>query len=422
MSDADQIKAGASALLAWPSLAIVLYICRSWCRGVARSLPVNSVFSRRALTWRLVRAMSWRAGLFLLVGIPVLLALGDALVAGLSFAMFSYPLAILSIWQHGRRISRHAFDAAATEAATPETTGHQQLVGIAQTLDGGSTTSQPTSDVRYISQTAYDAGLQTKRHRPTIVEGVALAAAALMIGSTALTIALPLFAHRRTTLRNQPSPPNIPEEPTTLSATSPTTTPKTVRQLTPATSIPSAPAHFSTRTEATTAVWNKFYPEAHASQQQRIAMQNLEDAIVRFGSASAAVQTDAILDPSIVTQDPKKQLQTLKASATDTLSAIHEYKEQTRLGLLRTRLTPNQQQQVITITLKGYRLFEAWAAAALQAADAGLTLRDLYSRNLPSETAKQHFIDAWNACCESQQAVFSHAQATQQTAEDILRK
>jgi hypothetical protein len=536
-----------------------------------------------------VRAISWRAGLFLLIGIPVLLALGDALVGGMSFALLSYPLTMLSVWQHARRISRHAFAAAAAEASAPEDTAHQQRAGIARALDGGRTNTQAPSDVLYISQSAYDAGLQTKRRTPTIIEGIALAVAALMIASITLSIALPVFSaakRRAGTAPRQAQATTFPAESATprtgLDVTLPTRlearkmadllmqcgmsphdahrialhkmpgqtllewwdsdilqpfnteqrallkqqlyryldvvrdrpenqskaefveavicaalqkdkglsdtetfnlwqsgllkqtddswnvqmndlTPSRQRQLNrfrdelvslsrtaePTNALgtsdaqlayevwkrrretsfqaadkerPPTPAHFSTRTEATTAVWNKLYPEAKASQQHRIAMQTLEDVIARFGAASAAVQTDAILDPARVTQDPVKQLQTFKASATDTLSAIHEYKEQTRLDLLRTRLTPDLQQRVITKTLEGYRLFEAWAAAALQAADAGITLRDLYSRDLPSEPAKQHFIDAWNASYDAQQAVISYAQATQQRAEKVLRK
>ena len=191
MTDPTNIRDTAAALVAWPSLAVVVYICRSWCRRFARRLPVNSTFSRRALTWRIVRAMSWRAGLFLLIGIPVLFALGDALVGGISFAMLSYPLVMLSVWQHSCRISRHAFEVGG-EVAAPDATTHQQLFGIARALDGGSTASQPISDVRYISQTAYDTGLQAKRFRPTIIEGIVLTAAAVMLVSVASSIALPV--------------------------------------------------------------------------------------------------------------------------------------------------------------------------------------------------------------------------------------
>jgi len=144
--------------------------------------------------------MSWRAGLFLLIGIPTLLALGDAIVGGMSFGVLSYPFAMLSIWQHGRSISRHAFVAATAEASTSEATSQQQRLGIARALDGAPPTTQATPDVCYISQAAYDAGLQAKRRRPTIIEGFALTAAALMIVSIGLSIALPVFgaAKRRT--------------------------------------------------------------------------------------------------------------------------------------------------------------------------------------------------------------------------------
>jgi len=349
-----------------------------------------------------VRAMSWRAGLFLLIGIPVLLALAEALVGGLSFAMFSYPLAMLSIWQHGRRISRHAFETATSEA-TPDAT-QQQLVGVARSLDGGRTISPPTSDVRYISQSAYDAGLQAKRRRPTIIEGFALAAAALMIGSIGLSIVLPIAGKRKPV--SQLSTPT--SQPPTAEATAPPPTTK-------------PPIQFSTRTEAAIALWNKSSPVS-ASNEFRVAMQTFENSTGAFLKASSTVDPDAVFQTATASPDLSTALKTYKQTSLDMLAAIRAYRDQMQAELQRSRLPQEQRKQITDKHMESYRLFDEWGSAAVQAADAGLTVRSLIERGLPSETAKQHFIETWNASYAIQQSFFERAQRHQSYTDGLLRK
>src|ERR1035441_6186532 len=72
-TNVQQMASGATVLIL---LAILLIPCRAWCRSVARKVAVGTHRNRAALTWRIVRAMSWRVAL-LSFGI-VLLALGSA--------------------------------------------------------------------------------------------------------------------------------------------------------------------------------------------------------------------------------------------------------------------------------------------------------------------------------------------------------
>ena len=436
MTDRQSINDMASAMIALPSILILLLMFRTWCRGYASKRLVGSRVTKRQMTRRVLGAMSWRVALILLLVIPGFLSVagsspeeaGRYAGVGIGFAFLAFPIVMLSLWQVARRFSHHAFLAAASEDTISDAP-RVQLLGIARVLD--STASQPIPpEAHLISVTACQAALRAKRFFPTIVEGGFLAIVALLIGSLALSITLPA-RHRRASLAAAPPPqPTSDAQELTDIPTLPkrTTSSSAIATATDVGSPPSTPArptsvpHFSTRTEAAIAGWNKLNPTAPASHELRAAMHDAETTAGAFVSASAAVDTDAILDPKATRRDAIPQLHAFKKAATEMLSAIQRHKAQTRIDLRRTRFSTTEQQQILKNTSEGYRLMEAWAAEAVQAADAGITLRDLVARGLPADRAEQHFIDTWNANSEAQQGVIERATKTQKRADNILRK
>lgn len=181
------------------------------------------------------------------------------------------------------------------------------------------------------------------------------------------------------------------------------------------------PTQFSTRTEAAVALWNKSSP-VPATNAFRIAMQAFENAATAFQEASFAVPPDAVFQTAVADAKLSVSLSAYKRTAQEMLAALHAYQQQEREELRLTRLPTEQQNQIIQKQADSFRLFDEWGAAAIQAADAGLTVRSLIERGSPFDNAKLHFIETWNSASAIQQKFVETAQKHQKHTDELLRK
>ena len=220
MTDPQSIRAGASAMIALPSLLVLLVIFRIWCRRYASKCLVGARVTKHQMTRRVLRGMSWRVALILLLVIPGFLSFGGSSPeeagryagVGIGFAFLAFPIVMLSLWQVARRFSHHAFLSAASEDTALDTP-QKQLVGVARVLD--SAASQPIrSETRLISATASEAGLRSRRFYPTAVEGVFSAIVVLIVGTLAISLSFSL-------LRGRPASPHIAESASVALASTP---------------------------------------------------------------------------------------------------------------------------------------------------------------------------------------------------------
>lgn len=207
----------------------------------------------------------------------------------------------------------------------------------------------------------------------------------------------------------------IAKAPRSAAARSPT-------EVATALSSPSAlesPTMFASRTEAGMALLRKsgFKP----SEQFTLAMHNIENAAGRFFTASSMIDTDAVLDPTRKEEVVVQGLQTFENTAYDLVTTIHVFREQTNRELAGSKFTASERAQIAKQAQSGYDHIEAAAATAISAARAGTDLRKTYSLAMPAESARQRFVDAWNAYSQAMSTLVSSAQKTQQRAEEMYR-
>ena len=182
-----------------------------------------------------------------------------------------------------------------------------------------------------------------------------------------------------------------------------------------------SPIKFSTRTEAAIALWNKSSP-VPASNAFRIAMQAFENAATAFQEATLAVAPDDVLQTSVADAKLLAFLSAYKRTAQEMLAALHAYQRQEREELRLTRQPTEQQNEIIQKQVDSFRFFDEWGAAAIQAADAGLTVRSLIERGLPLDNAKLHFVETWNFARAIQESFVEKAQRHQKNTDELLRK
>lgn len=185
---------------------------------------------------------------------------------------------------------------------------------------------------------------------------------------------------------------------------------------------PNEPPQFSSRTEAAIAAWNKLNPTAPASDDWRVAVQGVETASGGFLAYAETIDAEALTESNDLRPELISQLQEFKLHAIETLEAMNQYNKQMKIELKRTRFSEAAQQQIILNTMKGFQLMQAWAGAAIEAADAGITLRDLRARGLPTDSAQQNFTKTWSALGKAQEAVIQRASKTQQKTDEIIRR
>jgi hypothetical protein len=186
---------------------------------------------------------------------------------------------------------------------------------------------------------------------------------------------------------------------------------------TAAVSTTRTPAKFSSRTEAVIAQLRKL--GVNPSEQFGYAVHNVENAAGRFFTASNMIDTDAILDPTRKEEPIVQALQTFENTADDLVATIHRYKEQTSREFVGVNLTAKQREQMLKESQYGYDHIEAAAATAVTAAEAGIALRDAYSRGARSDAAQQRFTEAWNTYSTAMNTLITSVQKTQQHADEI---